>query len=128
MKRSDEILEKAFAAGRGLTTSERHELRESYKWEQDEGERDRTKMQDSIKKFDGDVDKLNRPRHRMQGKCMSFVECPIDYKCRNYNPAFLKCVNCPLLETDDVCMKKDIHNERNFEMLIKPGRVDLDEA
>ncbi|CDQ41775.1 hypothetical protein [Virgibacillus salexigens] len=72
----------------------------------------------------GKEDMLNRPRH--QTNCPSFRECPIDYKCLNYNPTYLECRNCTLHEADGICHKKDIHNDRVFEMMITRPRLDLD--
>ncbi|MCD7910919.1 hypothetical protein KC480_05190 [Bacillus velezensis] len=74
----------------------------------------------------GKGDMLNLPRHRMYDKCADFVECPIDYKCHNFNPSYLKCLKCPLLETDDICRKKDIHHSKTFNMMISRERIDLD--
>jgi hypothetical protein len=128
MNRSDELIQKAM--GRGLTMSERQELRESYNWEQGQKEKSRNGLKDSVKNFKDDTDPLNMPRHRMAGKCADFIECPIDFKCRNYNTAHLKCVNCILHETDEVCMKAELHSEKNFGMLFgnrKRERIDLDD-
>lgn len=124
MKRSDEIIQNSF--GRTLTASERHELREVYNWEQKQDEQVRGKVRQSVKDFKDDKNNLNMPRHRMHYKCPSFRECPIDYKCRSFNPAHLACINCELHETDDICKKDTIHTERNYSMIISRERIDLD--
>ncbi|MBR2245626.1 hypothetical protein [Oceanobacillus profundus] len=72
----------------------------------------------------GNEDMMNLPRH--QTNCPSFVECPIDYKCRNYNPTYVACVTCPLHKTDGICHKKELHNEKTYNMIITRQRVDID--
>lgn len=124
MKRSDEILKKASNENRGLTRSERGELREAYLWEKQEGERLKHRIQQYQKEFKENHDLL--PRHIMYGKCANFQECPLDFKCRNYNPAYIKCVNCILHEMDGICTK-DIHNPTTYNIMIRRGRIDLDE-
>lgn len=126
MKLSDEILARSFQEGRGLTPSERGELREAYLWEQSEDKKTHSKIEKSVREFRDGKDPLNMPRHRMHGKCTSFVECPIDLKCRNYNSAYIACRNCELHETDDICMKTDLHNEQNFNMFLARERIELD--
>ena len=126
MKYSDEILSKSFSQQRGLSVSERQELRESYLYEQQQDDRSRGQMAQTIKDFNDDKDTLNMPRHRMHGKCLSFKECPIDYKCRAYNPSRLACRNCELHETEEVCMKPELHNEKNLAMIMSRERIDLD--
>lgn len=125
MKHSDKILQKSF--GRGLTVSERQELREAYNYEQLEDQKSRDAITKSVKDFKDDKNALDLPRHRMYGKCPSFLECPFDFKCRNYNPAYVACVNCVLHETDDVCRKPHLHHDKSFNMLISRERIDLDE-
>lgn len=125
MKRSDEILAKS--QERALTKSERRELREAYNHEQLEDEKSRSKLGDSVHSFKDEVN-LNQPRHRMRGKCASFIECPFDFKCRNYNPTYIKCLNCELNETDDICKKPRLHNEHYYNQLIIRERVNLDES
>ncbi|HZG71048.1 MAG TPA: hypothetical protein VEY51_05850 [Chondromyces sp.] len=102
---------------------ERLQLREEY-------ERERIKeVHIKAKKSDryGKEDMLNLPRHRMYGKCLDFEECPIDYKCRNYNSTYMKCVNCELVKTGEICQKKHIHNPETFNMMISRERIDLDD-
>ncbi|PVC75115.1 hypothetical protein C2I27_04310 [Priestia megaterium] len=72
-------------------------------------------------------DMLNLPRHQMYAKCTDFVECPIDYKCRNFNSSYMKCQNCELHKTDSVCMKPHIHTEKALNMMISRERIDLDD-
>lgn len=124
---SDQILERAALEGRGLTKSERGELREAYLHEQNEKDKQTSMLQKSMQDFkDNTFDPINMPRHKVAYTCPNFVECPIDYKCRAYDPKYVACNNCVLHETDDVCKKPHIHTERAFNMMIKPGRVDLD--
>ena len=127
MKRSDEILKVAFDQGRGLNTGERMELREAYADELKESERTSSKIAQSTKEFKDQTDMLNMPRHRVYGKCLDFTECPIDFKCRSYNSSYVKCANCILQETDDICMKKEIHTPANLSMFLQRERIDLDE-
>jgi hypothetical protein len=125
MKRSDEIIQQA--SSRGLTMSERHELREAYNHEQSEKGKVVSKVERSVKEFkDNTKDPLNMPRHRMQHKCPSFQECPIDYKCRNYSSSIIACVNCVLNDTDDICKKPELHNDKGFNLIISRERIVLD--
>ncbi len=121
---SDEILQRAFQENRSLTDRERHDLREAYLWEQAEDEKGRNKLVQSVKEFQGDQGK-ELPRHRVN--CPSFVECPIDYKCRNFNPSNQQCWSCELYKSDDVCLKPEIHNDKNFQMIFSRERIDLDD-
>ena len=102
---------------------ERLALREQYEQERMKTVNIRAKARDRY----GKEDMLNLPRHRIYGKCVDFEECPIDYKCRNYNPTYMKCVNCELAKTDDICKKRDIHHPDTFNMMIARERIDLDE-
>ncbi len=124
MDRSDELVGKAFE--KGLSKSERHELREAYLWEQAEDQKSRDKLKESVEGFRDEHNVLDIPRHRMHGRCPSFMECPIDFKCRNYNEAIIACQNCELHETDEICMKPHLHNETNFNMILSRERIDLD--
>lgn len=126
MKYSDQLLQRAFGEGRGLTTSERHELREAYLWEQAEDEKVRSKLSDSVKNFRDEQDPLNMPRHRVLSKFPHMTECPFCFKIRGYNTAVLSERNYMEDHPDDFCMKPHIHNERNFAMMITRERIDLD--
>jgi hypothetical protein len=75
----------------------------------------------------GKEDMLNLPRHQIQNKCMNFEECPIDYKCRNYNSTYTQCRTCVLHKTDGICQKKHIHTTKAFNMMISRERIDLDD-
>jgi hypothetical protein len=123
MLRSDEIIQNA--SGRGLSRKERQELVEAYRWEQDQDKKTQSILSNSVRDFK-ESDGLNLPRHIINGKCVDFVECQIDHKCHNYNSSYIKCQNCVLHETDGICKKKHIHNEKTFAMMIKRGRVNLD--
>lgn len=128
MKYSDEILMKS--QQRGLTMSERMELREAYNWEKAQDDKSVNSLSRSVKEFKDEEGLKDLPRYRMIGKCAEFIECPIDFKCRNYNSSHIKCVNCVLHETEEVCMKPELHNERNFNMLYakrQRERIDLDD-
>lgn len=127
IKHSDLVLERAALEGRGLTRSERQELREAYNWEQEQATRTGDTLARSVKDFkDNTMNPLDLPRHRVASKCQAFLECPIDFKCRNFNSSYIACRGCTLNETDDVCKKPHLHNDRTFNMLIKRDRIDLD--
>ena len=121
IKRSDEILLKAEQEGRGLTKSERHELREAYVWEKEEERKSGDKLKRRAEEFKEEDTLL--PRHIMQGKCAWFAECPLDFKCRNYDPKYVKCVNCPLHATEGICHKRELHNDKNIAMMITRPKV-----
>lgn len=74
----------------------------------------------------GKEDMNNLPRHKTN--CHWFQECPIDYKCRAYDPKYLKCVNCKLHEEDGICHKKELHTETILSKMITRPYVDLDET
>lgn len=74
----------------------------------------------------GKENMLNLPRHHIYGKCVDFEECPIDYKCRNYNSTYVKCQNCILVQMDSICKKQHLHNPPIFEKMISRERIDLD--
>lgn len=99
----------------------REHIREEY-------EKNRIKVQ-TIRARNQDIydreDKLNLPRHHTN--CRWFEECPIDYKCKAYNPTYLKCQNCHLHNENGICHKKELHNEKNCEMMIARPRINLDE-
>lgn len=126
MKYSDEIIERMGKEQRTLTKHERSELREAYLWEKEEEAKNNSTLAQSVRDFKDEKDPLNMPRHRVHTKCQAFLECPIDYKCRSYDSSYMACRSCTLAETDDVCRKPHIHNERTFNMLIKRDRIDLD--
>jgi hypothetical protein len=121
MKYSDEILSRS--QERGLTKHERHELVESYKHEQAEDNKTRGQLARSVKEFKDTQTDL--PRNRTN--CPSFKECPIDFKCINYDSRFVACHNCTLHETDDICQKPNLHNEKTFSMMITRERIELNE-
>lgn len=123
MKRSDEILQQAF--GRGLTMSERQELRESYNHEQNQGDKTNDVMRKSVKDFKDD-NGLDKPRHRLLNKFPNLTECPICYRMRGYNTAHVAERNYMEDHPDDFCMKTEIHSERNFNMIMSRERIDLD--
>lgn len=124
MKRSDEILQKAF--GRGLTMSERMELREAYNWEQSQDDSSRHQIKRSVKEYKDDKDALNMPRHRVLNKFPHMRECPICFRMTGYNTAVIKEARYMEQYPDDFCMKPQIHNERSYEMMITRERIDLD--
>jgi hypothetical protein len=99
----------------------RLELREKYERERIREVTIHAKKRDRY----GKEDMLNLPRH--QTNCPNFVECPLDYKCRNYNPTYIACVNCKLHEIDGICHKNEIHNEATFAFMISRERIDLDD-
>jgi hypothetical protein len=121
MKRSDEILQRAFKENRGLTKSERYELREAYLHEQAQRQTIRFDKNTIL----GKEDMMNLPRHQMAYKCADFHECPLCYKCRNFNPRYAKCMSCQLYKEGKIC-KTSLHTERAIEMMIVRERIDLD--
>jgi len=100
-----------------MNTEQIEKLKEDYK-------RNRTERVD-LKLKKGTVlsneDMLNKPMHLVD--CADFVECPIDFKCRNYNPTYVKCVQCPLHEIGGICHKKELHNEKAFDKLITRPKI-----
>jgi hypothetical protein len=64
------------------------------------------------------------PRHMVN--CNWFSECPIDFKCRAYNPTYIRCQNCILAKKDLICRKKRLHCERNLNRMITRPFIDLD--
>jgi hypothetical protein len=125
MKRSDEILQKAF--GRGLTMSERVELREAYNWEQSQDDSARHHMKESVKDFkDNTNDQLNMPRHRVLPKFPHMQECPFCFKMRGYNLSSISERNYMDRNPDDFCMKTSIHTEKAMNIMISRERIDLD--
>jgi|SRR5579875_1305987 len=122
MERSDEILQKAFTSGRGLTRSERGELREAYLYEQEQ--KQSRKISLDKKTVISKEDMLNLPRHKVN--CPDFEECPLDYKCRNFNPKYMKCQNCILNQDGQICNTK-LHTHEVLSVFIKRSRVNLDE-
>lgn len=124
MKRSDEILQKAF--GRGLTMSERMELREAYNWEQSQDDKARSSMERSVKEYKDDTNPLDMPRHRVLPKFPHMQECPICFRMRGYNTSNVRESYYMEQHPDDFCMKPNIHNEKTFAMMIARERIDLD--
>lgn len=123
MSYSDEILLRS--QQRGLTRSERHELREAYLWEQKEKDSVAHKMQHSVKTFGGKLEK-DMPRHRVLHKFPHMQECPICFKIRGYNEAVVKEYNYMQDNPDDFCMKPQLHHDKSFNMMITRERIDLD--
>jgi len=103
-----------------MTNEERIKLKEEYLKNRLKTVNITAKRRDNFSK----EDKLNLPRHYTN--CPNFLECPFDYKCRNYNPTYIACVNCKLHEIDGICYKKDIHNEFTFAYMISREKIDLD--
>lgn len=124
IKRSDEILWNASKENRSLTKSERYELREAYVWEKQEESRNSYRLKQTAENFKEEI--IILPRHIMQGRCASFIECPLDFKCRNYDPKYIKCLNCSLHETDGICHKRELHNEKNIAMMITRPRLEIE--
>ncbi|SFJ65494.1 hypothetical protein SAMN02799624_05401 [Paenibacillus sp. UNC496MF] len=105
----------------GLTNSERHEIRERYLAEQ---------VKTNTFKMDkrtvlGKEDMMNLPRHKVHGYCSAFQECPLCYKCRNYDSSHQACRDCVLTEEKLHC-NTQLHNERVLNVMIKRERIDLD--
>lgn len=98
---------------------ERMMLREQYNQDRIKRVDVQAKKQDNYSK----EDPLNKPRHHTN--CPSFSECPICYKCNNYNPTYVACLNCPLHKEDGVCHKKEIHNERIYNMMIAREKIEV---
>jgi len=106
----------------GLTQSQRHELVEQYKEEQIKTVNVKAKKGVDLSKHD----KLNMPRHQVAGYCTAFEECPLCYKCRNFNSAHIACQKCVLNQEGLLC-KKDVHTESVLNRMIRRERIDLDE-
>lgn len=68
-------------------------------------------------------DPLNLPRHRTN--CLWFEECPLCYKCRNYDSKYVKCLTCNLNKTDGICHKRNIHTPEAFAMMITRERIEV---
>lgn len=68
------------------------------------------------KKIDADNLEINQdkifPKDRVN--CPMFEECLFDFGCRAFDPKYLKCQNCTLNQTGDVCSNKALHNEATF--------------
>lgn len=123
MLRSDEILAKADSEQRGLTRSERMELREAYLWEKEEDKKGVDTFKRNVENSREEETVL--PRHMMQGKCSWFAECPLDFKCRNYDSKYVRCQNCPLHKTEGICHKRELHNERNIAMMMTRPTIEI---
>jgi hypothetical protein len=115
----DDILSR-IARG-NLTESDRRELVEQYKAEQMKVNHYKAKKGEVLSK----EDMLNLPRHKMWGKCLAFQECPLCFKCRNYDPSHLACRNCELNKEGLICNTQK-HNEKVLNMMIRRERIDLD--
>ncbi len=115
----DDLIQKAY--GGGLSASDRREMMEQYKVGQ--------MKQESFKAPKGKVltkdDPLNMPRHQVHGKCASFHECPLCFKCRNFNSSHSSCRSCVLFEEGKIC-NTEKHNEKVLNFMIRRPRVDLD--
>lgn len=103
-----------------------YEQREQLRYEYQRDQMKEVTLKANKRDIYGKEDMLNLPRHEMANKCADFVECPIDYKCRNFDSTYIKCQNCVLHETDGICQKKHIHTEKAFNMMIARERIDLD--
>lgn len=57
------------------------------------------------------------PKDRVN--CPMFEECAFDFGCRAYDPKYIKCENCTLAKTGDICTNKKLHNEQTFTALIE---------
>ncbi|GAK42093.1 hypothetical protein TCA2_4585 [Paenibacillus sp. TCA20] len=114
-----DFMEKAYQGG--LTESDRREMLEQYKAGM--------MKQESFKAPKGKVlskeDPLNMPRHQVYGECIRFHECPLCFKCRNFNSSDSECRSCILFEEGSIC-NTEKHNEKILNMMIRRQRVDLD--
>lgn len=71
-------------------------------------------------------DMLNLPRHQAEDHgCFNMDECPLCYKCRNFNSTYAKCRSCPLAKDGLLC-KTNLHTPQVLAMMIKRPRIDLD--
>ena len=71
-------------------------------------------------------DPLNLPRHKANGYCSDFEECPLCYKCRAFNHALYKCRNCEVYQEGSLC-KKELHTPEIIGKMIIRERIDVDE-
>ena len=105
----------------GLTPSQRRELVEEYKENQLKTVNVKAQKGVDLSKHD----KLNMPRHKVQGYCSVFEECPLCYKCRSYNPSHVACQSCVLKEEGSLC-KRELHTPSVLSRMIRRERIDLD--
>jgi hypothetical protein len=103
-----------------------YEQREQLRYEYQRDQMKEVNIKANKRDIYGKEDMLNLPRHQIYTHCTDFVECPIDYKCRNFDSTYAKCRSCVLHETDGICKKKHIHTEKVFNMMISRERIDLD--
>ena len=62
--------------------------------------------------------------------CDGYDPCPLCYGCRNYgvyNKCESRCGHNNFTAKNNVCFKKELHNEKNFERMITRPRLDLDQ-
>lgn len=107
--------------GEKLTQEDREQLKEEYLKERIT----QVNVEAKRRHVYGKEDMLNLPRHIKN--CPRFLECPIDYKCRAYDSTYQECRDCILHEYNGICHKKELHNEKIFNMMITRERIDLDE-
>jgi hypothetical protein len=107
--------------GGGLTKAERAEIRERYLAEQMRSETIKMNKRTVI----GKEDMLNLPRHKVVHQCSAFQECPLCYKCRNYDSSHMACRQCILAQEKLLC-NTQLHTEQVLNMMVKRERIDLD--
>lgn len=63
--------------------------------------------------------------------CVGYDPCQLCYGCRNYGlfqeKCYSRCGHNQYTAKNNVCFKKEIHNERNFEKMITRPYIDLDQ-
>lgn len=125
MSYSEELLLKS--KGKSMTLKDRQELREALRFEQEQENRQKSLISNTVKNFkDDSFNPLDMPRHRWLGKNNRYEECPICRRIRNYDTRYISDHNDIQNHPEDFCMKPHIHNEKAFNMMIVRGRVDLD--
>jgi|GEM_PF-3288113 len=114
-----DFLQKAYQGN--LSATDRRDMLEQYKAGQ--------MKQETFKAPKGKVlskeDPLNMPRHQVYGECIRFHECPLCFKCRNFNSSNMECRSCILYEEGSIC-NTEKHNEKVLNMMIRRQRIDLD--
>ncbi len=115
----DDFIKKAYAGG--LSKTDRRDMVEQYKAEE-------MKVQ-NIKAPKGKVlskeDPLNMPRHKVYNDHICFVECPLCFKCRNFDSSKAECMGCVLFDEALICNTFK-HNDKVLNMMIRRERIDLD--
>lgn len=126
MKYSEELLMKY--AGKKMTLSQKQELREALRYEQEQERKLQQAAKDIIKNFEDDTfNPLDMPEHRHLGKNPNWLVCPICRKIRGYDLGRVKDYNAIQAHPDDFCLKPHIHTDWACNMLIQRERIDLDE-